>query len=92
MIQLTDKIAVTADENQYIVGRPRQKTDENGKETVRINNPCYYTTLAAAVKSVVAQAMRDNVADGSITTLRDFLTEQRRLQAEFTKLLEPLET
>lgn len=91
MIQLTDKISIAADENQYIIGKPSQKPDKGGNMITRMNNPRYYTTLAAAIKSAVSEALRDGVADGNITTLRDFINEQQRIQDEFAKLIEPLD-
>jgi hypothetical protein len=43
------------------------------------------------LKSAVTQAMRDKVAKCEITTLRAFVDEQQRIQAEFAELLKPLE-
>lgn len=87
MIQLTDNLVVTADQYQYIVGTPRTRPDKG----ITIDKPRYYTTLAGAVKAAVSQAMRDKVADGTITTLRGWLDEYRKITDEFTKRLEPLE-
>lgn len=69
MIRLTGNIAVTADERQYIVGRPRTRP---GKGVV-LDGPRYYTTMAGVVKAAVSQCLRDRVADGAITELRDWL-------------------
>lgn len=87
MIQLTDNLVVTADQYQYIVGTPRTRPDKG----ITIDKPRYYTTLAGAVKAAVSQAMRDKVADGTITTLRGWLDEYQKITNEFTKRLEPLE-
>lgn len=87
MIQLTDNVAVTADQYQYIVGTPRTRPDKG----ITINKPRYYTTLAGAVKGALSQALRDKVADGTITTLRGWLDEYQKITNEFTKRLEPLE-
>lgn len=91
MIQLTDKIVVTADEHQFIVGRPRQRTRKDGNQAIGIDSPSYFTSLSNAVKFAVTQSMRDSVANGTITTLREFIAEQERVQNEFARLLEPLE-
>ena len=56
-----------------------------------MRKPRYYPTLAGAVREAVSQAMRDKVAAEEITTLRVFLTEYRRLDDEFRRLLELLE-
>ena len=87
MIQLTDNLVVTADQYQYIVGTPRTRPDKG----ITIDKPRYYTTLAGAVKAAVSQAMRDKVADGTVTTLRDWLDEYQKITDEFTERLEPLE-
>ena len=90
MIQLTDKIAIAADEHQYIVGKPTQRQAKDGTSRTRINNPRYYTTLATALESAVSLSLRNGVSDGTITTLRDLIAEQKRIQDEFTRLIEPL--
>lgn len=86
MIQLTDNLAVTADQHQYIAGTPRIRPDKG----VTIDNPRYYTTLSGAVKGAVSQTMRDMVSDGTITTLRGWLDEYQKATDEFAKQLEPL--
>jgi hypothetical protein len=91
MIKLIEKLAISADEHQYTLGRPRQRTDKAGNATTLIDNPTYYTSMSAALKSAVVRAMRDKVAANEITTLREYLDEQRRLQDDFAKQLEPLE-
>ena len=91
MIKLSDKIAITADENQYIVGRPAERRDRAGKASIEIARPRYYATLSSAVKSAVSTAMREMVADGTITTLHGFIAEQQRIQNELAMLLEPTE-
>ena len=90
MIKLNDDLVITADEYQYIVGRPRQRADKIGGQVIWIDNPSYYSTIAGALKEAVAGAMRKSVANGNITTLHDFLVEQQRLQEDFAKLVEPL--
>ena len=86
MIYLTEKIAVTADQHQYIVGKPRL----DARKGKMMDRPRYYTTLPSAVKGAVLQAMRDKVADDEITTLREFLVEYQRITDEFAKQLAPL--
>lgn len=88
MIQLTQELAMTADEHGYIVGKPRQSADK----VVRLDKPTYYPTAAQAVSSACARALRQGVADGTITTLRGVIQEQERLQAEFERLIAPLDS
>ena len=90
MIQLTENLAVTADDLQYIVGRPIQR-ERNGSQVIEIRRPRYCPTLAGAVKYAVDQALRDKVAENEITTLREFLSEYHHINEEFRSLLKPLE-
>lgn len=90
MIQLTDNLAVIADDMQYIVGRPIER-ERNGRTVVEIRSPRYYPTLAGAVYGAVSQTMRDKVKKEEITNLKDFLSEYKRIDGEFRSLLSPLE-
>lgn len=87
MIQLTKDLAMTADERCYIVGKPSQRADG----ATELRKPTYHTTAAQAVQSALALTMRQGVADGSITTLREFIQEQERQRMELEKLIAPLE-
>jgi hypothetical protein len=91
MIRLTEQIAISADQHSYIVGRPRRRLVEGGESVTTMCKPRYYTSVTTALVEAVAQAMRDQVADGTITTLRQFIAEQKRLQDKFAELLKPLE-
>ncbi len=91
MIKLTDNLAIVADEHQYIVGKPRHKTDKAGKVITVIDKPTYHTSLSTALKSAVAHAMREKVAEGTVTTLRGYLDELKQVQADFAALLKPME-
>lgn len=87
MIQLIGGLAMMADENCYIVGKARQRADRG---TV-LDKPRYYTSAADAARGALATALRQGVADGNITTLRQFVQEQERLRAELDKLVAPLD-
>lgn len=87
MIQLTKGFAMIADDCCYTVGKPRQKADGH----VVLDKPTYYPTAAQAVSGTLARAMLQGVADGSVTTLRQFIKEQERLHGELEKLIMPLE-
>lgn len=77
---------MTADEHCFVVGKPRQRAGR----AVEIQSPTYYSTAAQAVRGALLRAMRQAVADGSVTTLRGFLTTQGRIQADFQRLIAPL--
>ena len=83
MIRLTDEIAITADDMQYIVGRPY--TSPRG--AVKIKNPKYYHKLSAALQQAVTDCVRAGVADERITELRQVVAEQARLEQEFSEKL-----
>lgn len=87
MIQLTKDLWLKADEHCYIVGQLRQRADKGDV----LRNPTYHTTAAQAVEGALKRAMRQGVADGSITTLQQFIQEQERLQAELEALISPLD-
>ena len=91
MIQITPQIVISADHHQYIVGRLRERTDKGGAAALVLDKPTYHTTLASAVKCAISFALRDGVADVTITTLQEFIQEQRRLHAELSALLESLD-
>ena len=77
MIQMTDNLAMTADEYSYIVGQPRTRPDKG----VVLVKPRYYPTAAQAVSAALQMTLRKGVADGTITTLSQFIQEQERQQA-----------
>lgn len=87
MIQLTKDFAMTADENQYIVGKP---VERRGKG-MELRNPRYYPTVAQAVSATVNLALRRAVEESEITTLREFIQKQEQLLAELETLIAPLE-
>ena len=87
MIYLTGELAMDADSHCFIIGNPRTRPDKGPI----LDNPRYYSTAAQAVLSTVSRTMRQGVADGSITSLRQFIEEQQRLQAELERLVAPLE-
>ena len=94
MITLTDKLAVTADSECYMVGRPVETVQESGGKRCKapkLRSPRYYSTLAQAVRGAVSTTLRQKVAASEITTLQEFNRQEKALQEHFTKLLEPLE-
>lgn len=88
MIELISGFVLTADECCYSVGVPVQ--DKAG--TIRIRTPKYYTTMEQAVQGTLERSLRQRVAAGEITTLRQFAEELDRQRAELAKLLAPLKT
>ena len=86
MIQLIERLVMTADEHCYIVGEPYQKEGR----PLEIKKPTYYSTAAQVVQGALKRTMRKAVANGEITTLREFIRKQAQLLAELESLLAPL--
>lgn len=95
MIYLTDKLAVTADSECYMVGRPVEMVQESGGKRCKapkLRSPRYYSTLAQAVRAAVSATLRQKVAENEITTLQEFIRQEKQLQEDFSKKLEVLDT
>lgn len=88
MIQLTEKLAMIADDSCYIIGKPRQRADKG----LVMDNPTYYSTAAQAVRGALGRAMRQTVKNNEVTTLQEFIQEQERLCAELERLIAPLDS
>ena len=52
-----------------------------------MQNPKYYHKLSAALQQAVTDCVRAGVADERITELRQIVTEQARLEQEFSEKL-----
>lgn len=87
MIKIDENLVIVADGHCYAVGKPVQK--QSGE--IFIQKPKYYSTMAQTLRGCVSIALRNGVADGSITTLRQFMDEQQRLTDQIKVLLTPLE-
>lgn len=87
IIYLTDKLAVTADKRQYIVGTPKQR-EGRGPE---MKHPRYYPTMALAINGALSTTLRHEVSDGTIDTLDKFLREAERIIDDFRCKLKPYE-
>lgn len=87
MIQLTDELVLMADGYNYVIGKPYQ----NREGKTHMLQPKYYSTIAQAVRGAVRLTMRAGVADGSITSLRDFIERQEELEKRLAALVAPLE-
>jgi len=90
VVKLTDKLAVTADDFQYIVGTPSIE-NQRGGEYARMRHPKFFPTMADAVKYAASAAVRDKLSAGEIASLHEFITEHERITAEFKRTLHPLE-
>lgn len=91
MIQLTDKLAVTADNECYMVGKPVEKAGIGGEKAVYLKDPHYFTTMSQAARYAVSLALRQGVANDEITTLKEFQQKAAAMMEDFTRRLAPLE-
>lgn len=91
MIKLTDKLFVTADAYSYVLGTPYEGKDKQGNDVQLMRNTTYYSTLAGAVQSAISKTIKSGVANGEITTLKEFIAEQKKLQSDLEKMIDPLD-
>lgn len=87
MIKIDENLAIVSDGHCYAVGKPTHRNCGD----IFLLRPSYYATMEQALRGALSIALRNGVADGTITTLRQFLVEQERLTAQLKKLLAPLE-
>lgn len=78
MIKLTDTLSMSADDSQYMVGKPYTRT-EKGESRMTLKDCKYFTSVSAALRYAVDYELRAGVVDGSITTMREYLAECERL-------------
>ena len=92
MIKLTDRLSVTADKYQYIVGTLRERPRKNGEgmETAMVD-PRYCKTLAQALRVAVGLEMRRGVEGGELETLTDFARRLEQVTADFEAKLSGFE-
>lgn len=77
-----------------MVGRPVEAAQESGGKRCKapkLRSPRYYSTLAQAVRGAVSTTLRQKVAASEITSLQEFIRQEKALQEEFTKKLEVLD-
>ena len=87
MIKINDDLVILADGHCYAVGKPAYRNCGG----IFLLKPSYYTTMEQALHGSLSIALRNGVADGTITTLRQFLVEQERLTAQLKELLDSVE-
>ena len=78
MIHLVGNYHLSADNNSYSVGTPRNKPDNR----VILVGARYYPSLSSAVASTAEIALRDSIAAGEVCTLQEAVQELRRLRDE----------
>lgn len=78
MIHLIGDYYMKSDKLSYIVGKPRKEL-VRGAELAEVK---YYSTIGSAVTSTSERALRDKIAAGEITTLKDAVEELRRIKDE----------
>ena len=84
MIWLNERLAITADKYQYIIGMPRERPRSRGEgtETVMLD-PEYCRTLAQALRVAVSREMKHGVESGELQTLQAFARHLEKVTADF---------
>lgn len=92
MIYLNERLAITADKYQYILGTPRERPRARGEgaETI-MANPSYHRTLIQALRAAVQREMRRGVESGDIQTLRDYLQQLEAISKDLEAKIKPLD-
>lgn len=92
MIYLNERLAITADKYQYILGTPRERPRACGEGTETIMaNPSYHRTLIQALRAAVQREMRRGVESGDIQTLRDYLQQLEAIANDLEAKIKPLD-
>lgn len=91
MIYLNERLAITADKYQYILGTPKERTSRDGESTeIALSNPSYHRTLAQALKTAIAREMRRSVENDESQTLRAFVQRLEAVTSDFEKQIEKI--
>lgn len=84
MIQLTEKLAVTSDKYQYILGTPREVARKSGEgTTITMDNPRYFKTLAQVLRAAISHEMKRGVSTGELDTLASFAQRLEEVTTDF---------
>jgi hypothetical protein len=88
MIKINSELAIDADSNCYIVGKPRSVTDKKtGEEKIILLNTKYYGSLTSAVNGCFETIMRNAVMSNEITTLKEFVKKLEEVKSDLVKLI-----
>ena len=63
MIKLTDEWAITADEFQYILGRPVKRIRKDGRSSIEMHDVSYHRCLETAAERFIKQQHRSWVKE-----------------------------
>lgn len=92
MIYLNERLAITADKYQYILGTPRERPRAcgEGTETIMVN-PSYHRTLIQALRAAVQREMRRGVESGDIQSLRNYAEQLEAIANDLEAKIKPLD-
>lgn len=92
MIYLNERLAITADKYQYILGTPRERPRARGEGTETIMaNPSYHRTLIQALRVAVSREMKRGVESGDLQTLRDYAEQLEAISNDLEAKIKPLD-
>lgn len=72
-------------------GQARGNGEGKRCKAPKLRSPRYYSTMAQAVRGAVSTTLRQKVAASEITSLQEFIRQEKELQEEFAKKLEVLD-
>ena len=87
MIKITEKLYMSSNGNQYILGERTEVTRKDGTTRTALRNASYHASIGAAVNSAIRKTMMGLVAEESITTLRGFIEQEKSITAEIRKMV-----
>ena len=79
MIKLTDKLFLTADKDNYIVGE-QPRSDRKGQ----VHDAHYFGKLSPTIQYAIDRTLRENIETGAIQTLIQFTAKHEKLNQQFT--------
>ena len=84
MIYLNERLAITADKYQYILGTPNKRVLRSGSDPeITLDNPVYCRTLAQALRVAISREMKRGVEIDELQTLQIFADHLEKIIADF---------
>jgi hypothetical protein len=84
MIELWDGWAITADEYQFILGKPKKRTD--GSDYTDMRDPTYHGNIGNALVTFFNRKLRESVRDNDYT-LSQALLHAFRIEEDIRSLI-----
>ena len=87
MIELWDGYVITADEYQYILGKPKPRANKKTGEIINaVVDATYHRTLAQALTTFHGMKLRECIS-GDVQTLLGAITASKQIEERIRKLV-----